>query len=367
MRSALALLCLALALAGCGGAYDDGARSQAGIASITVSLSSAAALASAGETRLVTAEARDAYGAVVAAPALSWSSSAEGVATVSEAGTSATITAVGDGVASITAASPTAHGTVTVAVHRLVASVVVAGPPALAYGASTQLTVTARDALGNAIEDATSFVFSSSDPGTVAVSDTGLATALFDLGGPQAAVVTATLTREGVTAAGATEIATGPPDAFDSAALMLSEFERPTAVPTLGEGAAFFFVVGERVDYTLTWAQLSGPATGASINGLATASQIAAPLVELPLGAQASSFGTLTGSFTAADIRLEGGSPVMTLDALLEAMNGSEAYVEVRTADFPSGEIRGQVVGNLALGASRPALRTARAADPRGF
>lgn len=344
MRSLVAVSSLALVALGCGGAYDA-TPYRAGAPSVTLALASAGPMVSAGETRAVTAVLRDAGGAVVPSPELSWSSSAPGVATVSGDGASATITAVDDGVATITAASGALRGEVAVAVHRTVASVLVSAPaPVLVFGSSMQLTATARDALDNPIAGVTGFTFSSGNPASVVVSEAGLATALFDLHRPPT-TVTASVTRDGATVSGEVVIIPRPPDVFDHAALLLTEYERPAPVPTLGQGAVFFTAVdGTRVDYLAVWSALSGPATAVHLHGPATGVEIAEVLVDLPPGPQTESYGSVTGSFTAADILPQGGQPPISLDALIALMDGNDAYVEVRTAAFPAGEIRGQIL-----------------------
>ncbi len=345
MRSLVALFSLASIVLGCGGAYDDDTPYRAGAASVTLSLPSADPMASAGETRTVTAVTRDASGAVVGSPVLSWSTSAPGVATVSGEGAVATITAVDDGVATITAASGALRGEVTVAVHRTVASVVVSAPsPVLVFGSSMQLTATTRDALDHVIEGVTGFTFSSGNPASVVVSEAGLATALFDLHRPPT-TVTASVTRDGATVSGEVVIIPRPPDVYDHAALLLAEYERPEPVPTPGQGAVFFSVVdGTRVDYLVVWSALSGPATAVQLRGPATAVEVAEVLVDLPPGPQTESHGAVTGSFTAADVLPRGDQPPISLDALIALMDAANAYVEVRTDAFPTGEIRGQIL-----------------------
>lgn len=223
----------------------------------------------------------------------------------------------------------------------LVASVAVSAPSStLAYGASMQLTATGLDAAGHPIDGVTEFTFTSGNPASIAVSKSGLATAIFSLVRPPATTITATLTRDGQTFRGTVEISPSSPETFDHAALLLSEYELPERVPTLGQGIAYFAVDSAGVHYTVAWSSLSGAATAASLRGPADAAGIAPVLVDLPPGIQALGHGSVIGSFTAADIHPDG----MSLDDLLSLMDRMEAYVEVSTAAFPAGEIRGQVV-----------------------
>jgi hypothetical protein len=79
--------------------------------------------------------------------------------------------------------------------------------------------------------------------------------------------------------------------------------------------------------WTLSWSGLSGPATGAHFHGPALAGMNAAVVVPItgPLTSPVSGTATLTAE-QAADLR-----------------NG-KWYVNVHTAIYPGGEIRGQVM-----------------------
>jgi trimeric autotransporter adhesin len=215
MRSAFALLSTAFVLYGCG-SDDDTGVSPTGATTVTLTLSSPNVMASAGDTRSVTAVVRDGAQQVVTSPSLTWSSSASAVATVAESGDGATITAVGDGVATITATSGGAKGTMTVTVRRAVASVALTSPVAvLTVGSSVQLVATALDPRQNPIDLTTGFTYTSSNPKSLLVSATGLVSALFSFSPSPSATITATLTRDGVTASGSTEISVGVPLTFD--------------------------------------------------------------------------------------------------------------------------------------------------------
>ncbi len=71
------------------------------------------------------------------------------------------------------------------------------------------------------------------------------------------------------------------------------------------------------------------------------------PPVTPPAGTQAcpNNAGTVTGTLMPANIQAIGGQNVTAgdFDALVDALRGNAAYVNVHTTGFPVGEIRGQI------------------------
>jgi alpha-tubulin suppressor-like RCC1 family protein/uncharacterized protein YjdB len=128
-----------------------------------------------GATLQLAAEARDLHDVIVSGVSFTWSSDDSTKVRVSADGV---VTAVRDGYSWITA---TAGGTSGVTLVRVqaVASVLVApaNPTLTKLGATVQLTATALDASDSVIADV-AFAWASGDPSTVAVSPTGLATAV---------------------------------------------------------------------------------------------------------------------------------------------------------------------------------------------
>ena len=51
----------------------------------------------------------------------------------------------------------------------------------------------------------------------------------------------------------------------------------------------------------------------------------------------------MNGSFAATDIRPQGGTPVMSLDSLVTLVGRGFIYVDLHTAGFRDGELRGSV------------------------
>jgi hypothetical protein len=92
-------------------------------------------------------------------------------------------------------------------------------------------------------------------------------------------------------------------------------------------------------DYTLTFENLTGPATVAHIHGPATRAQNAGVVV--PLGDK-NPTSPITGSVTLTDDQVK-------------SLQSSKLYVNVHTAANPGGEIRGQIVGSHARKRAAPA------------
>ena len=128
-----------------------------------------------GETTRLTAEVRDQFGNVMAGTPVTWSSTATSVATVNSGGV---VTAVGNGIATITAIAMQASGTARVTTAQRAASVSVM-PQAytLISGGSVQVAATGRDENGHAMTDVT-FSFASSDSAVATVNDSGLVGAI---------------------------------------------------------------------------------------------------------------------------------------------------------------------------------------------
>ncbi|MEP6763637.1 MAG: CHRD domain-containing protein [Gemmatimonadaceae bacterium] len=295
-----------------------------------------------GDIRTVTAVVRNASGSTIASPSLQWTTSAPNIASVVADAGSATVTAMGDGTATITATSGQIHSSISVVVRRKLVSVSVTAPfSTLVVGNSMQLIVKPLDARLRGM-DGPSITFSSSDTSNVVVSPIGVVTSIFSfISAP--ATITATATHNGITASGAILISPTAPAIFDHEALMLS-YGQP-AVPTFGAGVAYFSVVGNIINYRVSWSMMSGKATAVHLHGAAAnVAEVAGTLVDFVAPVATTNFGSVAGSFTAADIRAQGSQPAISLDSLVKLLNTGNAYVDVHTAIFPGGEIRGQTI-----------------------
>jgi hypothetical protein len=353
MRS-IPVLGLFLLVTGCG---SDGTTSPIGPAgSVTLAATSAEALASTGDTRAITAVVRNATGAVISPDGLTWRSSDPSIATVDGTGATATVTAVDDGTANIIATIGGVEGTIPVTVQRKGVAIAVSAPDTVVVaGGTMQLGVHGFDARQHPITGLTGVSFASSEPMRVVVSPTGLVTGLFSAFPPLASDITATLTSDGATLSATKHIGVGnpAPAAFDLVALLLPEAVRPEPAAGLGQGVIYLTARGARIDYKLLWSAISGPPLSAHIHGPDLADAVADLLVDLPLGTQQNSFGVVTGSFSAADIRSRSGEPAITLDSLRTLLGNSAAYIDVHTAQFGAGEMRGRGIRVSRIAADR--------------
>ena len=342
MRSAIALVLSAVVVAAC---YDDGVTYPSSTpATVTVSVTSTDPMTSRGDTRLLSAVVKAADGSVLPAQAVTWQTSATSVATVSASGASATITAVDDGTAIISAKSGNAEGTITVTVRRKLVELVLSGPDSIIAGDSAQLVVIGRDARQQEMP-LPDVHFASTNPFSVLVFPNGMANAVFSSFNPKSSTVSALVTRDGSTliAQKLIRVASPAPAGFHLAALMIPEAVRPEPVIAIGEGVIFLTLDAGRVNFKMLWSWLTTRPTSAHLHGPDGSDSVADVLVELPLGDQTSSFGVRTSSFGAADIRGRAGSPPISVDSLVKLIEGGRVYADVHTAQFVDGEVRGSV------------------------
>lgn len=145
-----------------------------------------------GSTQQLTAVARSASGTTLSGRAVTFTSGAPTVATVSATGL---VTAVGPGIALVLATidGVTATSTITVTVPAIASISLTPADPSIVLNTTVQMTAVARDAAGNALSGRV-FTWSSVDESTVFVTSTGLVVG-FKLG-----TVRITVTSEGVSA-----------------------------------------------------------------------------------------------------------------------------------------------------------------------
>lgn len=350
MRSITTVGSLVLMLAACSSDRSNGVSNPVGeaVATVTASLASADAMTSAGETRIVTAVVKDGNQTVIPSPSVSWRSSAPSVATVVGSGPSATVTAVDDGTAIITAASGGVEGTVSVTVRRRLQLIEVSAPNSvLLPGSTTQLTVVGRDAQGRVVHNLTGVTFETTNPFSTIVSPTGLVTALFSSVQPFTSFINATVTRDNGTFGDGVriDVADPAPPAFQFSALMEPQNVRPFPAKSAGEGIVYFTRNGARIDFQIFWSLLTGPPLAARIHGPDGNDAPAEILVDLPFVRQTNTNGVMRGSFSAADITPQRGNPAISLDSLVALMRTpGMLYVDMGTEFFRTGEIRGSIV-----------------------
>ena len=148
-----------------------------------------------GATVQLAAEVLDQNASVMAGVTITWTSSADGVATVDAAGL---VTAVAEGVATITASGGSASGSTVVTVMQPVASVEVSpSEETVGLGSTLQLTAEGFDENGDAVEGA-EFSWESNDAAIATVDAGGLVTGV--------AVGVATITASAGSGQGTAEI-----------------------------------------------------------------------------------------------------------------------------------------------------------------
>ncbi|MCY3698541.1 MAG: Ig-like domain-containing protein [Gemmatimonadetes bacterium] len=207
----------------------------------TVTVSPATAeLTALGATVQLAADIRDQNGQTMAGATVTWATGNPEVATVDASGT---VTAAGNGTATITATAGSASGSATVTVAQAAGSVTVLPAEAeVALGDTLRLAAEALDANGHAVEEA-EFSWASSDEAVATVDASGLAT------GVAAGEAAITATSDGATGSAAltvlapvpAEIAVTPETvAFTAlgetaqlAAEVLDQFGRPMEAATV--------------------------------------------------------------------------------------------------------------------------------------
>jgi hypothetical protein len=121
--------------------------------------------------------------------------------------------------------------------------------------------------------------------------------------------------------------------------------ERPNPATSSATGTARVVVTGSSATYTVTVNGLTGAPRLSHIHAPADASTNASVMVNFDPSAVTTGSGTFSGSFSAADIVGQGGNPPIAFDSLVTLLRNGRAYVNVHTAQFGAGEIRGQLTG----------------------
>jgi CHRD domain/PEP-CTERM motif len=137
-------------------------------------------------------------------------------------------------------------------------------------------------------------------------------------------------------------------DTIYSAVLLGSNEVPPTGSPATGVGV--FTLSGNLMTIAETFTGLTTPATAAHIHccgPVGVNEMVAVPFTPFP-NATAGAFNTtvdlsLAGTYTAGFITQEGGTVGLAEAGLIAALNSGNAYANIHDANFPAGEIRGQI------------------------
>lgn len=281
---------------------------RTGTASLTVSPPAVASLTIAfapvalvvGGSVQATATARDATGAELLGRAITWTSSALDVATVSASGL---VSGVGVGTVVITARAENQSATATVMVARApVATVGVSLPAAsLAVGRTQQPTVTLRDAAGTALSGRV-ITWTSSTPAVATVSETGLIVTF----APGATTITATSEGQSGTASLTVVPATVATVSVAPATIAL----------TVGQGRALSATVRDDIDNVLldrivSWSSNNPSVAAVSATGVITGIAAGAATVTATSGGRSGSAAVSVTAVTAATVTLNLGAFTM--------------------------------------------------------
>ena len=138
-------------------------------------------------------------------------------------------------------------------------------------------------------------------------------------------------------------------DVINYSAILLGSNEVPqTGSP--GAGAAAFSLNGNMLTIDEAFSGLTAPANAAHIHccgPLGVNEMVAVPFTPFP-NATSGTFMTtvdlsLAGTYTAGFIAQEGGTVADAETGLIDALNSGNSYANIHDANFPAGEIRGQI------------------------
>ena len=132
----------------------------------------------------------------------------------------------------------------------------------------------------------------------------------------------------------------GPSNHFAANMTADAETPAPAGVTATATGSVTFN--GPTATYTITYTGLSGPPSAAHIHlgAPGVAGGVVVPFSNLPT----TTAGTISGTFTVADIKVQTTPPVATLDDLLGQLRSGNGYLNLHSTANKGGEIRGQLV-----------------------
>ena len=309
----------------------------------------------------LSAEVLDQNGQPMSGAAVAWSSGDESVATVDAAGFA---TAVGNGQATITAASGSASGSATVTVAQVVATVAVSPASAsLEVGDTLRLSAEATDANGHTVAGA-EFAWSSGDESVATVDGAGLVTAVAE--GEAAVTATSGSASDGAAVSVspappvATSLTVGPAtaelDALGATAQLSAEVldqngrPMPEAAVTWTSGDPSVATVdGSGLATAVANGQATITATSGSASGSATVTvaQIAAAVAVTPASVELSVGDTLRLSAEATDA-----SGHAVAGAEFSWASGDESVATVNDAGLVTAVSEGEAVVTATSGSA---------------
>ena len=131
------------------------------------------------------------------------------------------------------------------------------------------------------------------------------------------------------------------PTSVTFVAQMSGTKERPNANGSPATGVATYVLKGNTITYTLTASGLTAPASASHLH-------IGGPDVAGPVLVPYVTANVSTGQITSGSIDLSGqitnGSVSISGDSLRALLNNGNAYSNIHNANYPGGEIRGQLI-----------------------
>lgn len=126
-----------------------------------------------------------------------------------------------------------------------------------------------------------------------------------------------------------------------SATLTGSQEVPPNASAATATATILVDTVAQTLLVNESFSGLSGPATASHLHTAPPG--VAGPII-LPFAVVPSATsGSFSDTLTAADLINQGTSGISTFAQLLDRIEAGNTYVNIHTANFPGGEIRGQV------------------------
>ena len=219
----------------------------------------------------------------------------------------------------------------------------VAQDSVLVAGSTEWLDVVGLDSSGRAVATLTALRFTSSNQFSIGVNSEGFLTAFYSSFAPFRSDVTASAVVHGdtLTTTRRFAVSSAAPATFDFLTSLLPESVRPDPLFSAGDGIVYLTPTDSGIDFTLLWAHLSGRPIGAHIHGPTDFDGVAGVLADFPVGSQAEDHGVLRGTLTASSIRARDGRGPISLDSLVTLIRNRAVYVDMHSAENPSGEVRG--------------------------
>ena len=297
----------------------------------SIAITPSSALLTVGTTAPLTAEVRDQFGTVMPGLAITWSSSATGVASVSGNGM---VTAVALGTATVRAAVGTLVGTASVTVQNVpVASVSVSpSAPSVEAGKAVQLVATARDAQGNVLQNRP-VAWSTSAPSVATVSPTGSVT------GVAAGSATVTATIEGASAQASVTVTAPPSPTVGAVKVTLNSSVLRVSETTSAMAKVYDTSGKEILDYPVTFRSVD-PAT-VSVSNAGTVTGLAAGSTAImALTAEKEGFASVT---VQASTPLPVSSVTLT-SPVSSMVVGDSAFLAVTLRDSTGTVLNGRTI-----------------------